>query len=95
MPQGFIASGDAYTSRYDDIIKDVPRKIKIIDDTLLYDPTIKEHFYSAWDYLTLCAENGIVINLPKFKFGRKTVDFVGLSMTPTGPAPSEKKSFSY
>ena len=74
MPQGFIASGDAYTSRYDDIIKDVPRKIKIIDDTLLYDPTIKEHFYSAWDYLTLCAENGIVINLPKFKFGRKTVE---------------------
>lgn len=35
MPQGFLASGDAYTSRYDDIIKDIPRKVKCVDDTLI------------------------------------------------------------
>ena len=34
-PQGYIASGDAYTSRYDSIIADVQRKVKCVDDTLL------------------------------------------------------------
>ena len=89
MPQGYLASGDAYTRRYDEITKDVKRKVKIIDDTLLYDATIEEAFYSAWDYLTLCANNGIVLNARKFKFCRDTVDFAGMSITPTGPAPSE------
>ena len=37
LPQEFIASGDAYTRRYDEIIKNFPCKVKIIDDTLLYD----------------------------------------------------------
>ena len=32
MPQGFLASGDAYTSQYDSIIAEVPRKVKIVDD---------------------------------------------------------------
>jgi hypothetical protein len=40
LPQGFVAANDAYTSRYDAVIKDVPRKIKIIDDTLLHDLAI-------------------------------------------------------
>ena len=89
MPQGYLASGDAYTRRYDEITKDVKRKVKIVDDTLLYDSTIEEAFWAAWDYLTLCANNGVVLNARKFKFCRDTVDFAGLSITPTGPTPSE------
>ena len=68
----------------------MPRKVKIIDDTLLYDNTIEDAFFSTWDYLTLCANNGIVLNIAKFKFCRDTVEFAGLSITPTGPAPSER-----
>ena len=37
LPQEFITSGDAYTCRYDEILKNFPFKVKIIDDTLLYD----------------------------------------------------------
>ena len=33
MPQGYLASGNAYTRRYDEMIKNFPRKIKIVDDT--------------------------------------------------------------
>ena len=40
MPQGFLAAGDAYTARYDDITKDFVRKEQCVDDTLLYDETI-------------------------------------------------------
>ena len=28
MPQGYLASGDAYTHKYDEVIKDIARKIK-------------------------------------------------------------------
>ena len=43
LPQGFSASQDAYTRRYDDIIKDVPDKVKCIDATLLYSQDIEHH----------------------------------------------------
>ena len=71
-PQGHVSSGDGYTSAYDDIIKDVSRKKKIVDDTCLYDTDIE-----TFDYLVLCAENGITLNPVKFKFCRREVDFVG------------------
>ena len=76
-PQGHTASGDAYTRRYDDIIKDVPRKHKVVDDVLLYNDNLTKAFYHTFDYLVLCANNGITINPEKFRFGQKEVDFVG------------------
>ena len=79
-PQGHIASGDAYTRRYDDIIQNVPRKNKIVDDVLLHDFDIETAFYHTFDYLYLCAENGITINPKKFKFAQKEVDFVGYTI---------------
>ena len=92
MPQGFLASGDAYTSRYDDIIKDIPRKVKCVDDTLLYDTCIEDAFYKfyrAWDHLQLCWDKGIVLNPDKFQFCVDTANFAGLRITPTGISPSE------
>ena len=42
------------------------------------------------DYLTLCANNGVVANAPKVQFCKDTVEFAGLSITPTGVTPSAK-----
>ena len=84
LPQGFLASTDAYTRRYDKIIKPIPHKAKIVGDTLLYDANIENAFFHVWDYLTLCAANGIVINEPKFQFCKDTVEFAELKVTPTG-----------
>ena len=33
IPQGLIAAGDVYTRQYDEIIKDIPWKVKFVDDT--------------------------------------------------------------
>ena len=90
MPQGFVASGDAYTRRYDDLIAHFPRKIKCIDDVLLWDNDIEQSFFRAWEYLTFCAENGIVISKRKFKFCQDEVEFAGLKLGKTGIAPSDK-----
>ena len=89
LPQGFKAAGDIYTRRYDDIIKDIPNKIKIVDDALIYSTTIEKSFFDSWDFLTLLAENGIVASAPKFQFCQENVDFAGLTITKEGVTPSE------
>ena len=88
MPQGYLASGDAYTRRCDEIIKDSPREVKIVDDTLLYDSNI-EGAYHTFDFLLHCAKNGIVLNRENFQFCQDTVQFGGLQITPSGITPSK------
>ncbi len=45
MLQGYLASVDAYTCRYDEIIKDILLKVKVVNDTLLFDKNIGDGFY--------------------------------------------------
>jgi transposase InsO family protein len=90
LPQGYSAAQDAYTRRYDEIIKDVPDKVKCIDDTLLHAVDIESAFFQAFDYLVLCANNGITINVSKFQFCQNVVTFAGLKITPEGICPSDK-----
>ena len=77
LPQGFLASGDAYTRRYDEIIKDVKDKVKCIDDVLLHDLDIATSFYHTFDYLVICAVNGVTLNLDKFQFAQLTLFALG------------------
>ena len=44
LPQGYLAATDAYMRHYNEIIKDVPNKIKIVDNTLLYNNDIETSF---------------------------------------------------
>ena len=90
LPQGFMASGDAYTRRYDDIIKNVPDKIKCVDDVLLWDDDIKSAYFHSYDYLLLCEKNGITINKEKFQFAEDTATFAGLKVTEDGIKPSDR-----
>ena len=46
-PQGYVSSGDAYTRRFDEIVMDVPRKTKCIDDTLLWSDNIEQCFFPS------------------------------------------------
>ena len=89
VPQGFIAAGDMFTSRFDDIIAGIPRKVKIIDDTLIHSDSIEDSFWNAWDFLTVCAENGVVVNEDKFQFCQDEVEFAGLNVTNDGIKPSQ------
>ena len=64
--------------------------VRIVDDVCLYDASIEEAFWHAWDLLETCANNGVVINKGKFQFCSKTVNFAGLSISARGVQPSEK-----
>ena len=83
-PMGFAASGDAYTKRMDDLMEDGPNKVRIVDDTLLYEKVLPACFVATCKYIDLCARNGVVFNPEKFKFGKKEVDFAGFSVKDDG-----------
>ena len=89
-PQGFLASGDGYTQRFDTIIADFPDKTKCVDDTLLWSTDIESSFFRTCQWLDLCGRNGITLNPEKFVFAQDTVEFAGLEITPTNIRPSKK-----
>ena len=89
-PQGFLASGDGYTQRFDAIIADFPNKVKCVDDTCMWADSIEEAFYQTCHWLDLCARNGITLNPKKFQFAEDTVEFAGMTVTPTNIKPSMK-----
>ena len=89
-PQGFHAAGDGYTKRHDDIIAEVERKAKCIDDSLLWDTNIEQSFWHTIDYIILCNTNGIIFNKEKFHFAMDEIDFAGFTITNDGIKPMEK-----
>lgn len=80
-PQGYIASGDGYTRRYDEITSSIPNKTKCVDDTLLWADTIEESFYQAAHWLDICGRHGITLNPDKFNFAQDNVEFAGFEIT--------------
>ena len=89
-PQGYIASGDGYTRRFDEIASDVPNKTKCIDDTIMWSDSITAAFQQAVEWLHLCGNNGITLNPSKFVFAQDNVEFAGYEITPTSVRPSRK-----
>ena len=89
-PQGFLASGDGYTQRFDSIIADFQDKVKCVDDTCMWTYTIEDSFFQACRWLDLCGRKGITLVPEKFQFGQEVVTFAGLTVTPTSIKPCDK-----
>ena len=89
-PQGYIASGDGYTRRYDELTASIPNKTKCIDDTLLWSDTIEESFFQAAQWLDTCGKHGITLNPTKFHFAKDEVEFAGFEITKDTVRPCKK-----
>ena len=86
-PQGYLAIGDGYTHRYDEIIADILQKTKCIDDTLLWSNSIEESFWQVVNWLDICGHNGIILHKDKFVFASDTVEFAGFQIGPDSVSP--------
>ena len=63
-PQGYIASGDGYSRRFDEIVSHVPNKTKCIDDTLLWADNLSESFtQTGWTSADTTASPSIETSL--------------------------------
>ena len=89
-PQGYTASGDGYSRRYDEIVATVPNKTKCIDDTLLWADNLEGSFHQAVHWFDTCGRNGIILNPEKFQFGQDRVEFAGFEITMDSVRPCEK-----
>lgn len=89
-PQGYIASGDGYTRRFDEIVADIPDKTKCIDDALLWSNSIQNSFFQSCNWLETCGKNGIILNPEKFIFAQDTVEFAGFEITPDSVRPCSR-----
>ena len=89
-PQGYIASGDGYSRRYDEIVAEIPHKTKCVDDTLLWSDSIEESFHQAVQWLDVCGRNGITLNPDKFVFSQDDVDFAGFTITSDSVRPCRR-----
>ena len=89
-PQGYIASGDGYSRRYDEIVCTVPDKTKCVDDTLLWSDTIEESYFQAARWLDICGRHGITLNPDKFQFASDEVEFAGFEITSNTVRPCKK-----
>ena len=89
-PQGALASGDGYSRRYDEVIADVKRKTKCVDDTAQWDDDLETHWWRVIDFVELCGRNGIILNFEKFQFSQREVDFAGFRITETEVKPLDK-----
>ena len=71
VPQGWIASGDAYTHRYDNITMNIQNHKKIVDDSILWSPNLRQAFMDARKFLTQVGQNSVVLNKSKLKFAHE------------------------
>ena len=90
-PQGYVASGDAYTRHYDELVADITNKTKCVDDAILWADTIEESFWRAVPWLDIRGRNGIILKPPpKFTFAADTVEFAGFELSLTDVRPCRK-----
>lgn len=89
-PQGYLAAGDAYTRRFDEIIAGMDSKTKYVDDTLMWSTSIEKSFYQTCQFLTKCGNNWITLNPQKFQFAKDNVEFTRFEVTATNVRPSKK-----
>ena len=86
----YIASGDGYSRRYDEVVALFPQKTKCVDDTLLWSDTIHDCFFQAAKWLDICGRNGIILNPEKFVFAQDNVEFAGFEITSDTVRPCKK-----
>ena len=88
---GHCAAPDAYTRRFDDTIAGIPRRLKCVDDTLLFDASVEDAFWHAYSFLETCGVKGVTLKPEKFKFDRREVDFVGFHVCWDANKPTEER----
>ena len=89
-PQGWLASGDAYTHRYDQITSDIDRHIKVIDDSLLWSNDIHGAWTNVTNFLSTVGRRGVILNAKKFHFAERTAEFAGFQLGDGAIKPLEK-----
>ena len=89
-PQGFFSLGDGYNRRFAAISSDFMRKEQCVDDAVVFDENLEEHWWCTIQFLTLVGLSGIVLNPSKFQFVQRSIDFAGFRISKSCVEPLPK-----
>ena len=71
------STGDEYSRRGDEALNGILNMQKVVDDILMYDESIENHYEYVRQLLNRCRLRGITLNPNKFNFSQEDNDFVG------------------
>ncbi|KAK3854724.1 hypothetical protein Pcinc_038818 [Petrolisthes cinctipes] len=94
-PMGLVSSGDEYNRRGDQVLGDIPRTMKVVDDILAYDTRYKDHLSHVITIIQRCDKHGITLNADKFSFAKNDVVYCGYNITPQGYTADSRKGSSH
>ena len=81
LPQGLNISPTEWNDKITEILQKIPNHTKfslnIADDVILYSETPEKHLHHIDQILKLFAENGLRLSVPKCRFFRTTVNYMG------------------
>ena len=89
-PMGTSPSGDLFGQATDNILREVPKLLKEVDDMLIYGKDYDDINETLHDTLSRCAVAGIYIAPKKIKLGER-VTFGGHVFSPDGFSPEAGK----
>jgi len=83
-PQGLISAGDEFNQRTDAAFDHLDKFVKVVDDGLVHDIDLHEHYDHVRSVLLRAREHGITLSEKKFVFGAAEVDFCGYHISSAG-----------
>ena len=91
-PMGLVSTGDEYCQRGDQAFAGIPKRRKIVDDTLLFGGnSFQEHLEQVRSVLERCRRHKMTMNPEKFEFGKREVEFCGYIVGRAGIAANPRR----
>ena len=89
-PQGYLASGNAYTRRYDKIIIDIPRKTKCVN--VLWGEELVDNWWFMIDYLELMGKMELYLIQKKSSLHKNRLTLLDITVLEIKPQEKSIKA---
>ena len=83
-PMGVSSISEFYNRRMDEAFEGLKGFRKIVDDVVVFDGNVENHFKHVREFVKRCDERGISLNKKKFKYGLGEAKFAGFQVSKDG-----------
>ena len=89
---GLSISSSSFGQRIEQALRNLSNQTSVVEDILIFSPTLELHKQHVIQVLTRCEKYGIQINKDKSTFAQQKVDYCGFRLTPSGYTVSPRLS---
>ena len=88
LPQGLSLSASAFGTRVEQALRGLTNVTSVVEDVLVFSPTLEQHKEHVRLVLKRCHEHGIQLNRTKTHLAKQEIDYCGYRLTSKGYTPS-------